>query len=257
MLPLLPAVASPELPRRGGAASAEMRTHATALPRARCGGRGCRNYLEPGDFRRFLNRQKARAAFRHMDENDSGRVGQSEVLAAVVQIFRCAPPPHLPNYAVPGATWPSGSPFQQPPLCSAFRVHADGGTQKQRRRRQNTPWGAVHRGRTQHPVYARPPPTVRRHDRHTLRHAAPVPPPCACSSRHACSSDRGPARPACSSGRQRGHQSGRGLPRKAAGVSAQGRGDCGACGALPTLDGALDLSHALRLTPPGKAPTII
>lgn len=49
-----------------------------------------RNYLVPSDFRRFMDKTKARAAFRYMDDNDSGRVGQSEVLAAVVQIFRCA-----------------------------------------------------------------------------------------------------------------------------------------------------------------------
>ena len=116
----------------------------------------------PGDFRRFLNKQKARAAFRHMDDNDSGRVGQSEVLAAVVQIFRCAPPAaapltplHLPSNAVPVATQHSGSPFQQSPPCSAFRAHADGASQKQRRRSNTIPWSTERRGQTEHPACTR------------------------------------------------------------------------------------------------------
>lgn len=54
---------------------------------------GRRNYLVLSDFRRFMDKTKARAAFRYMDDNDSGRVGQSEVLAAVAQIFRCTDAP--------------------------------------------------------------------------------------------------------------------------------------------------------------------
>jgi hypothetical protein len=48
----------------------------------------CRNYLEPDDFLGFLPPDKAAAAFHYIDDNDSGRVAQSELLNAVVQIFR-------------------------------------------------------------------------------------------------------------------------------------------------------------------------
>jgi hypothetical protein len=49
----------------------------------------CRNYLVPDDFLGFLPPDKAAAAFHYIDDNDSGRVAQSELLNAVVQIFRC------------------------------------------------------------------------------------------------------------------------------------------------------------------------
>ena len=48
----------------------------------------CRNYLVPDDFLGFLPPDKAAAAFHYIDDNDSGRVAQSELLNAVVQIFR-------------------------------------------------------------------------------------------------------------------------------------------------------------------------
>jgi hypothetical protein len=48
----------------------------------------CRNYLVPEDFRGFLPPEKAREAFHYIDDNDSGRAAQSELLNAVVQIFR-------------------------------------------------------------------------------------------------------------------------------------------------------------------------
>jgi len=50
----------------------------------------CRNYLVPEDFMGFLPDKKAREAFGYMDDNGSGRVGQAELLNAVVQIFRCS-----------------------------------------------------------------------------------------------------------------------------------------------------------------------
>lgn len=50
--------------------------------------RGRRNYLVPEDFQGFLTEEKAKEAFHYIDDNDSGRVAQSELLNAVVQIFR-------------------------------------------------------------------------------------------------------------------------------------------------------------------------
>lgn len=44
----------------------------------------------PDDFLGFLPPEKAAAAFHYIDDNDSGRVAQSELLNAVVQIFRCS-----------------------------------------------------------------------------------------------------------------------------------------------------------------------
>ena len=44
----------------------------------------------PDDFLGFLPPDKAAAAFHYIDDNDSGRVAQSELLNAVVQIFRCS-----------------------------------------------------------------------------------------------------------------------------------------------------------------------
>lgn len=44
----------------------------------------------PEDFHGFLTEEKAKEAFHYIDDNDSGRVAQSELLNAVVQIFRCS-----------------------------------------------------------------------------------------------------------------------------------------------------------------------
>lgn len=47
-----------------------------------------RNYVVQSDLKPFLSKAKAKAAFSYLDANDSGRVGQSELLASVIQIFK-------------------------------------------------------------------------------------------------------------------------------------------------------------------------
>ena len=58
----------------------------------------------PDDFLGFLPPDKATAAFHYIDDNDSGRVAQSELLNVVVQIFRWG-------------FWGLGSERQAPKAC--------------------------------------------------------------------------------------------------------------------------------------------
>lgn len=48
----------------------------------------CRNYIVQSDLRPFLSKSKTKAAFNFLDGNSSGRVGQTELLSSVAQIFK-------------------------------------------------------------------------------------------------------------------------------------------------------------------------